>query len=324
MPKGKVNKNTKQSNMVSGEAYCRICMKFKPASAFYEATNPSIDKNGLISICKDHCNELYDEYFDKYKSMEKALYLTCQDLDVIFNKECLQQAQSHIESLIDKGKNIDKIFGYYKSKLGSIGKNNARLESLRFKDSDTLIDSQNNDVTSEGFNEEIEEDLILFWGKGFNLDDIIFLETELSSWKQTHKCDNQAELTLLKEICIKILDIRKSRERKENVGTLQKELQDLFKTCSVDPAKANAASAGKSQDSFGVWIKDIEQFRPAEWYEQQEKYVDMDGFKPYLKNYISRPIENFLTGVRNFFVDDDIDADLDSVDVNNSDGDLNG
>ena len=76
---------------------------------------------------------------------------------------------------------------------------------------------------------------------------------------------------------------------------------------------------------LGLFIKDIEQFRPAEWHEQQEKYVDMDGFKPYIKNYIVRPIENFLTGVRNFFVDDNIDADLDSVDVGNvNEGDSDG
>jgi hypothetical protein len=222
---------------------------------------------------------------------------------------------------LEKGKNINKVFGVYKSKLGSTGKNNSRLESFRFKDSDVLVDEQNNSVLSESFNEEIEEDLILFWGKGFSLEDIIFLETELSNWKQTHKCDNQAELTLLKEICIKILDIRTKRANKQDVSKEQDDLQKLFKTASVDPAKANQASAGKSHEAFGVWVKEIEQFRPAEWYEKQDKYVDMDGFKPYLKNYISRPIENFLTGVRNFFVDDDIDADLDSVDIGSSEGD---
>jgi hypothetical protein len=321
----KANKKTRQPKKVSGEAYCRKCQKTMNVDKFYETTNPNLDTNGLMSVCRNCCNDLYDEYFNGYKNMEKALYLTCQDLDVIFNKEALKQAQSHIEGLISKGKVAEKVFGYYKSKLGSTGKNNARLESLRFKDSDKLVDNQNNDVNSESFQEEIDEDLILFWGRGFSLDDITFLESELAGWKQTHKCDNQAELTLLKEICIKILKIREAREKKEDDSLLQKGLQDLMKTASVDPAKANAASAGKSHDCFGVWVKDIEQFRPAEWFENQEKYKDMDGFEVYLKNYVTRPIENFLTGVRNFFVDDDIDADLDSVDVAKSDeGDIDG
>jgi len=320
----RANKNSKQLKAVSGEGYCRKCTNTLPLDKFYETTNRDLDTNGKTSICKECCNSIYDVYADKYKSMEKALYLTCQDLDMMFSKETLLQTQSHINGMVEKGKNITKVFGIYKSKLSSTGKNNSKLESIRFKDSNELVDEQNNDVTSDSFDEDIEDDLILFWGRGFDLDDIIFLETELSSWKQTHKCDNQAELTLLKEICIKILDIRKSREKKENVGTLQKELQDLFKTCSVDPAKANSASAGKSHEAFGIWVKDIEQLRPAEWFEQQEKYKDMDGFVPYIKNYIVRPIENFLTGVRNFFVDDNIDADLDSVDVTSNDGETNG
>lgn len=316
----KMSKNTKQPKKVSGEVYCRKCTQYKPQNSFYETTNKNIDTNNLLSVCKDCCNKLYDEYYEKYKSMEKAIYFTCRDLDIIFNKQSVQQAQSHMESLINKGKNVEKVFGYYKSKLGSTAKNNAKLESFRFYDSDILIDEQGNDVTSDSYEEEIDEDLLLFWGKGFNLDDIIFLESELSKWKQTHKCDNQAEVTLLREICIKILDIRKGRENKENVGMLQKELQDLMKTASVDPAKANVASAGKSHDAFGLWIKDIEQYKPAEWHDQQEKYKDMDGFIPYIQNYIIRPIRNFITGNRDFQVNDNIDVSLDDVDTGDSNG----
>jgi hypothetical protein len=184
-------------------------------------------------------------------------------------------------------------------------------------DDDILVDDELSQI-------EIDDDLKIFWGYGFTPKDYVFLELELANWKQTHKCDNHAELTLLKEICIKILDIRNKRASNESTSKEQKELQDLMKTASVDPAKANIASAGKSHDAFGVWVKDIEQFRPAEWFEQQEKYVDMDGFKPYLKNYVYRPIENFLTGIRNFFVDDDIDANLDDVDIDVNEGEFNG
>ena len=302
-------KTIKEIKAVSGEGYCRICQKTLPASSFYEATNPMIDKNGLMSVCRNHCNEIFDTYNSIHNNIDIALKLTCRDLDVRYSEEALKQAQSHVENLMSKGKKANKLFGYYKSKLGSTGKKNENFESFRFKDSEfeNIINNQ--------VEEDIDDDLVLFWGRGFSLDDYIFLELELSNWKQTHKCDNQAEITLLKEICIKILTIRNKRAENENVSQDVKELQDLFKTASVDPAKANQASAGKSHESFGLWTKDIEQFRPAEWFEQQEKYQDMDGFKPYLKNYISRPIENFLTGSRNFFVDDNIDADLDSVDI---------
>jgi hypothetical protein len=321
-----LNKLARQSNNsrlnkpVSGQGYCRKCQRTISLDKFYDATNAVLDANGKMSICSDCCNGLFDDYFKIYNNFEVALQLTCQDLDVRLSKEAIKQVQSQLETAMTKGKNIDKVFGTYKSKLSSTGKKNSGMQSFRYKDSDYLIDDKEIFI-----DENIDEDFLLFWGKGFDdIDDYIFLETELSNWKKTHKCDNQAELTLLREICIKILEIRKARENKDSVGNLQKELQDLMKTASVDPAKANAASAGKSHDAFGIWVKDIEQFRPAEWFDQQEKYKDMDGFIPYIKNYIVRPIENFLTGVRNFLVDDNIDADLDSVDVGNVEGDTNG
>jgi len=320
IPIPRVGKAIKEpSTTIVEKTYCRMCQDTLNASLFYTSTNPMIDKNGLMSVCKTHCNEIFDNYFSIYDSLEASLKLTCQDLDIRYSEEALKSAQTHMESLMIKGKKADKVFGYYKSKLSSTNKNNEKMESFRYKDSNFLR-QENMDIE----NEEVDDDLIIFWGKSFNIDDYIFLEAELSAWKQTHKCDNQAEITLLREICIKILEIRQAREKGDGVGGLQKELQDLLKTASLDPAKANAASAGKSHDCFGAWIKDIEQFKPAEWFEDQEKYKDMDGFLPYIKNYIVRPIENFITGVRNFVVDDNIDTDLDSADVVNGDGDSNG
>ena len=312
MPRKKTIKETKA---VSGEGYCRICQKTLPASHFYEATNPMIDKNNLMSVCRDHCNEIYETYYSIHNNVDIALKLTCRDLDVRYSEEALKQAQSHVESLMEKGKKADKLFGYYKSKLSSTSKKNENFESFRFKDSEF------ENIINDQIEEDIDDDLVLFWGKGFDsIDDYIFLETELSNWKKTHKCDNQAEVTLLKEICIKILIIRNKRAEGETVSQDVKELQELFKTASVDPAKANVASAGKSHDAWGLFVKDIEQFRPAEWHDKQEKYKDMDGFIPYIKNYILRPIKNFVTGNRDFQINDNINVNLEDEEVVDASG----
>ena len=311
----RITKSIKQPKEVSGEGYCRVCQKILPASRFYEATNTVIDKNGLLSICRDHCNEIYETYYSIHNNIDIAIKLTCRDLDIRYSEEALKQAQSHVESLMSKGKKADKLFGYYKSKLGSTGKNNEKLESFRFKDSEF------ENIINDQVEENIDDDLVLFWGRGFDsIDDYIFLETELSNWKKTHKCDNQAEVTLLKEICIKILIIRNKRAEGETVSQDVKELQELFKTASVDPAKANVASAGKSHDAWGLFVKDIEQFRPAEWHDKQEKYKDMDGFIPYIKNYILRPIKNFVTGNRDFQINDNINVNLEDEEVVDASG----
>ena len=59
--------------------------------------------------------------------------------------------------------------------------------------------------------EEIPEEYSFEWGDGFELKDYEYLEREIEVWKRTHKCDNEAEETLLKEICLTKLGLRKSR-----------------------------------------------------------------------------------------------------------------
>ena len=109
--------------------------------------------------------------------------------------------------------------------------------------------------------EDVPEEYSFEWGEGFELKDYEYLEREIEVWKRTHKCDNEAEETLLKEICLTKLGLRKSRAANDDlrVKDLTKMLQDLMKTAALDPSKSNAASSGKLLDAFGVWVKDIEE-----------------------------------------------------------------
>jgi hypothetical protein len=77
----------------------------------------------------------------------------------------------------------------------------------------------------------------------------------------------------------------------------------------------NAANSGKNLDTFGNWVKEIEQFRPAEFFKDKNMYKDVDNVEEYADRHITRPLKNFITGSRDFGVDalDEID-DLDDGD----------
>lgn len=293
---------------------CEICKKEKTPNMFYSTYTHSKkhkqfeDIGRFITVCKDCLNKMAKDNGGKYTL--DSIRKSCMWLDIPCREDVI------LDGIRDGNFNLGN---YYKK---FFIKNYCEYDYESWENKRKNEETQVIHTEENGFEEDEEcnfivtRDIRQFWGNGFEKEGYEYLEAEISSWKTTHKCDNRAEQTLLKEICIKLWDIRKKRESGDNnVSKEQKELQDLMKTASVDPAKANVASAGKSQDAFGVWIKDIEEKRPAEWFEEQEKYKDMDGFLPYIKNYIVRPIENFMAGVRNFFVDDNIDVDLDSVDV---------
>jgi len=96
MPRvGKIIK--KGISIIPDKIYCRMCMDYKSAISFYTSTNPMIDKNGYMSVCKDHCNEIFDNYFSIHNNLEVSLKLTCQDLDVRYSEDALKSAQSHME-----------------------------------------------------------------------------------------------------------------------------------------------------------------------------------------------------------------------------------
>lgn len=259
---------------------CREENGYRKLGNFYKPINDMFFKTDTIHICKD-CIKEYVYKSDGSIDVNRLKKILMVVDAPFFSKEFESALNGKRETI---GRYFTSIYLNHQGK----GYEDGEIDEIE-------------NIIIEGVKSRNE--IIDFWGVGFDDDDYRFLEKELIKWKATHKSDTQAEITLLREICITILDLRKARGNKKATKELRKELQDLMKTASVDPAKANAISSGQSVDKFGVWVKDIEQFKPAEWWEKQEKYKDMDGFIPYIKNYIVRPITNFFTGVKNFFVD---------------------
>ena len=156
-----------------------------------------------------------------------------------------------------------------------------------------------------------------FWGDKYSLEDLEFLETEYSNFKQSYSPETYTDIVLLKRVCKKILAIRNEEDVSgKNVGNLEKQLMALMKDLAISPAHANAASSGKSVDTFGMWIAEIEKKTPAQWLEEDGKdlHFDVDDVHKYYDNYIVRPIRNYLTGTSNFdLVEDGYDIDGDGV-----------
>jgi hypothetical protein len=172
---------------------------------------------------------------------------------------------------------------------------------------------------------EHSQDLKQFWGDLLTYEDYVWLEAEFAEWKKTHKVDTRSEISLLKMIVLKLLDIRKARAEQKNSAELEKQFQDLLKTSALSPAQTNAASQGKTADTWGMITKMIEEEEPAEHYKDYKLFDDFFGIKKYCRDYISRPILNFFSGQKNYEINDDNelsfeDDQSDSQDIKSEEG----
>lgn len=286
---------------------CRKCGQEKTTQSFYSALDEFLDTNGYMSVCKECCADIYNTMLNVELDVRKATFKTCKILNIAYIDDCVDSAILQIDNSQDKEKKqigMDSMFGVYKSKLGNYFRQVKDIPrtfesysgAVKFNEEDAKL-------IEEAQGEDFSKYLKNTWGSGLSIEDYNFLEASLGEWKRTHKCETNSELILMQEICHTQLQVRKARESGQDTKTLVKALQDIIKTANLSPAQANMSGASKGNEIFGMWIKDIEQLEPAEWWDKnRDPFIDVDNISQYFEDFIVRPIKNFLTRSKDFNV----------------------
>jgi hypothetical protein len=282
------------------KCYCRKCMTFKKPEDFFDATDTYLDSNGKMSICTACINEIYKKVFTNEQSMEQTILRICRMLNVRFDFAAIDAVKKHLATFEENGRSTESFFGIYKNKLLSVQPGKLSDKDWDNQDLSFIEPTKEEKLRLPAGTIENQEYFESQWGKGFQKDDYEFLEQEFNEWRKTTKCDTQGEKVLVKEICYKQNEIRKARVEGKAVDAMVKSLQDIMKNSALTPALQSAAMSGKSADTFGNWVKEIEQLEPAEFFQDKEKFKDFDGIAEYIERYITRPIGNFITGSRDF------------------------
>lgn len=145
--------------------------------------------------------------------------------------------------------------------------------------------------------EEIKD----FWGEGFTVNEYRTLEKKYAEWLNSTDSDKLSTRKMIKLICIKELEIEKIRASKGGTtGKAEKELMDLMNTANLTPKTMSALNESESTKVFGVWLRDIEKYRPSEYFEDKSIYKDFDNIQSYFERFILRPMKNLLCGTREF------------------------
>lgn len=168
-----------------GKLYCTMGDHFVLSKNFWQSESV-VNKNGILHICSDCVNDLFEKLYKKYKHKEDnfildgdsiefdtltehALKETCRYIDLRFSYDAYSALQTHITKLKSNDKKIYKIFGIYKSKLSSTVKNNVGNGTIYDLSDSVIIEktSSNIDKTEEFL---ITDSIKNKWGFGYTND----------------------------------------------------------------------------------------------------------------------------------------------------------
>lgn len=289
-----------ESGLPENTSYCRKCKRIRRSTFFYKAVDLTIDSNEMFSVCKDCIDDIYVKVLEsEHGAIQKAVLYLCRKLNVKYDEAAIDSAIKQIES---SGWDINKFFGVYRAKLVNVSRStsNAPID-LSYMDN-PIINIPETKLSEEEFVDFRE--LVDFWGTDVK-EDIEFLEFNFSKFKQSHKADTYAEIVLLKEVCYKMLEIDKERKINGKApDSSTKQLMEIMKNLAISPNMVSAANSGKNVDTLGIWIKEIETMRPAEWVEDKSIYADVDDIEAYGEKHLTSPIRSLITGNREFSLDE--------------------
>ena len=249
------------------EIMCTCCGKVKSIRDFYTSKSPFHKAIGRLHVCKDCMFEYVDE--NNIDTIKNVLRMVDKPWISDLYNSSIQEAQRDNKS----------IFGVY---MKNLGMPQNRDKTWNDGDVNKLNNNISPDYSLENEVELTEEDkqyLIKFWGRGFSIEDYLWLQNEFEDFVTRYECDSKSMELLIKQICLTELDIEKRRANGEKVDQQLKTLQDLLGSSSLKPVQETGANAIE-QATFGTLIKKYENEKPIP--EPDPEWKDVDGIMKYI------------------------------------------
>jgi hypothetical protein len=279
--------------------YCRRCTEFLNPRLFSTATDTYLDKNGLQSICNPCLETIFQECLASERDLERAFLKFCRITNWQYSKSAIDASLKNAEKLQKDGRPIIYVPQYKATLHGS-----ANIISKLGTSADlTFHEPSKEDFIPNELNKDfVSQEVIDFWGDGFDPEDYAYLEKEFLGLKKSYKCDLRGDEIAFREVCWTLLEIKKARANNGiGIEALQKRLSAQMKDSAISPIQQTQGNSEKSLDSWGIWLEDFENFEPSQFFDEEriKKYLNYGDFQ-YYKDYYIRSLTNLVTNSRNF------------------------
>lgn len=280
---------------------CFKCGEKKDIKKFYGTQSTFYTTYTRIPICSDCLDDLYMEYYDRYKSEgytnpdRKAVERVCMVIDVYYKDSLFESAKKSWENRPDIS-----IMVYYMR--------NTRLSTNRLKTyDDTIRDkydaSKDKDAILSIYNDDDAElDMRVkngqkLFGSGLDREDYIFLYDEYVDWTSRHECNTKTQEELFKQICFTQLDLFKANRAGRDTKTLNDTLIKQLDAAKLQP-KQNSGDTTADNQTFGTLIDKWENTRPIP--EVDEELRDVDNIARYINVFFKGHLARMM-GLKNGF-----------------------
>lgn len=262
----------------------------------YTASPLYASNNQRLPYCKNCVAEYFKQLTDFFSGNEvKAAERMCQINDWFF-----------LEDIWDATRNVSREqerITIYSSRMCFTGWKKRGTTYL-----DTIKESATTALSSYSDYEDLKENdattisraQLDRWGIGFDEAEYKQLDAHYKMLRETIDTNDVIQDNLAKDLCeIKIQQIRaRNRGDADSFQRFTKLYQDTLKTANLKVKSGEKAAVDVTEEHWGNYVKMVEQYCPAEFYEDKSLFDDFDGIKEYFERFILRPVKNWLFGTR--------------------------
>jgi hypothetical protein len=145
---------------------------------------------------------------------------------------------------------------------------------------------------------DITEDVKKFFGHGYSYDDYQFLVSHFEEWENRLGDMTVSMEGIIKNIVFNELQLTKARENGEKTEKLEATYINNLKACGLLPSQEEDSK--EALDSYGKWIKKLEEDRPI--LDPDGMFKDVDGIEAYIDGVYKAPLADAI-GIKNVFSD---------------------
>lgn len=274
--------NVKETNteLVKKPYKCVCCGKrfAEQKNNFPKTQSPLYTGNNFyLDVCKECVDDICTQYEDHYNNIDEAIKRMCLHFDIYLDEKILK-------SIKNKPNVRSRILEYFRQ--GSMKQNAGKTFDTNLQEG-----KQMDDIVSFG-KENVTSEMVKFWGHGYPKQAYLTLQGYYNDLLDL--CDGKPDIKkqkMMKALCLQEYQIGINVQSGKDIGTLSNSYKSMFEAAEL---KQNEADV--SNDTFGKWLQEIEQYCPADYYLDKKKYHDFFGIVEYINRFLYRPLKNLVTG----------------------------